>query len=80
MEAGILAARQFEDGLALTIGQNPGHGRSTIAVMHPSHGVGPIAPLAPLHLSFTQLRHTGGFADAQPPLDRILVAFTRWIF
>jgi|HubBroStandDraft_6_1064221.scaffolds.fasta_scaffold06410_4 hypothetical protein len=44
-------------------------------MVHPSHGVGAVAPLEPLHLPFTQLQQTRGFASALPPVDRILNHF-----
>jgi hypothetical protein len=44
-------------------------------MLHPADGVGPIAALQPLPLSFTQLQQTGGFAYAQPPARCILNHF-----
>jgi len=61
VEANILAACQFENRPALSSGESPGHGPSTIAVMHPGHGIGTVAPLEPLHLAFTQLQQTSSF-------------------
>jgi hypothetical protein len=75
IEALILAARQLEDGPAQASGQSPGHGPSAIAMVHPSHRFGAVTPLEPLHLPFTQLQQTRGFAYAQPPVDRILNHF-----
>ena len=72
VEAGILGACQCENGAPQASGQSPGHGPSAIAMMHPSDRVGAIAALEPLHLPFTQLQQTSGFAYAQPPADRIL--------
>src|SRR5579863_8864832 len=56
IEALILAPCQVKDGPAQARGQGPGHGPPAIAVMHPSHGIGTIAPLEPLHLPLTQLQ------------------------
>src|SRR5437868_11687602 len=75
VEAAILAARQCEDRPAQSCGQSPGHGPSPIAVMHPGHGVGTVAPLEALHLPFTQLQQTSGFAYTQPPAHCILNYF-----
>ena len=75
VEAGILAARQTQDGLAQSNRQSPRHGPSAIAMVHPSNGVGAIAPLEPLYLPFTQLQQTGGFAYAQPTFHCILNYF-----
>ena len=75
VEAGILAARQFEDGAPLQRGQSPGHRPSAVAVLHPTDAVGTIAPLEPLHLSLTQLQQTSSLAYAQPPAHCILNHF-----
>jgi hypothetical protein len=72
VEALILAAGQGQDQKLLGKRKSPGHGASAIAVLHPVHGIGLIAPLEPLHLPFTQLQQTGGFAYAQPPARCIL--------
>ena len=75
VEPNVLAARQFENHPALGGGKSPGHGPSPIAVMHPGHGVRAITPLEPLHLPFTQLQQSRGFAYPQPPGDCILNHF-----
>ena len=40
---------------------------TAIAVPHPVGGVGPVTAFEALHLAFTELQQTGGFAYAQPP-------------
>src|ERR1019366_2068077 len=75
VEALILAAGQGQDQLLLGNRQGPRHGASAIAMLHPAHGIGPIAALEALHLAFTQLQQTGGFAYAQPPACCILNHF-----
>src|SRR6266536_2267124 len=44
-------------------------------MLHPADRIGSIAAFEPLHLPFTQLQQTGGFAYAQPPACRILYHF-----
>jgi hypothetical protein len=46
-----------------------------IAMLHPAHGIGPIAAFEPLHLAHAQLQQTGGFAYAQPSARCILNHF-----
>jgi hypothetical protein len=75
VEALILASGQDQDQMLLGKRQGPRHGASAIAVLHPSDGIGPITALEPLHLTFTQLQQTGGFAYAQPPASCILNHF-----
>ncbi len=43
-------------------------GSSAIAVVHPVGRIGLITAFEALHLAFTQLQQTGGFAYAQPPV------------
>ena len=76
VEAVILG--QFEDRPPQGSGQSPGRGPSAIAVMHPGHGIGTVAPLEPLHLAFTQLQQSSCFAYAQPPEPTAFsITFTR---
>jgi hypothetical protein len=75
VETPVLAAGQAQDQLLLGKGKGPGHGASAIAVLDPAHRIGPIAAFEPLHLAFTQLQQTGGFAYAQPPARCILNHF-----
>src|SRR6266498_5130835 len=44
-------------------------------MLHPADRIGSIAAFEPLHLPFTQLQQTGGFAYAQPPACCILYHF-----
>src|ERR1700728_113689 len=67
VEAPVLAPGEIQDQLLLGNRNTPRHGASAIAVLHPAHGVGPVATLEPLYLPFTQLEQEGGFAYAQPP-------------
>jgi hypothetical protein len=75
VEALVLATRQVQDQLLLGKRQGPRHGASAIAVLDPANGIGPIAAFEALHLAFTQLQQTGGFAYAQPPARCILNHF-----
>ena len=75
VEALVLAPGQVQDQLLLGKRQGPRHGASTIAVLGPSDGIGPVAAFEALHLAFTQLQQAGGFAYAQPPARCILNHF-----
>ena len=54
----------------------PHVGTSAIAVLHPAHGIGLTAALEPLHLPFTQLQQTGGFAYASLSPAAFSITFT----
>jgi hypothetical protein len=75
MEALVVAAGQAQDQLLLGNRNSPRHGASAIAVLDPADGIGLIAALEALHLAFTQLQQTGGFAYAQPSVRCILNHF-----
>jgi len=75
IEAQIFGAGQVQDQHLLGNRKSPRHGASAIAMLDPGNGIGLISPLEPLHLPFTQLQQTGGFAYAQPPARCILNHF-----
>lgn len=56
VESGIAGASQLDHLLASLVGQRPGLWMSGVAVHQPSDGVGLIAALKTLHLSFTALQ------------------------
>ena len=72
VEALILAPSQAQNQLLLGKGKRPRHGASAIAVLYPADRIGPITAFETLHLPFTELQQTGGFAYAQPPACCIL--------
>jgi hypothetical protein len=72
VEALVLAASQVQDQLLLGKRLGPRYRAFAIAVLHPTDAIGSIAALEALHLAFTQLQQTGGFAYAQPPARCIL--------
>ena len=56
VEAGVLAACQFQNTLTKGGGQGPGFGSTPVAMPHPGGGVGLEAALEALHLTFTALQ------------------------
>src|ERR1019366_10528672 len=70
VEALVLATGQVQDQLLLGRRQGPRRGVSTIAVLDPSDGIGPVAAFEALHLAITQLQQAGGVAYAPPPPPR----------
>ena len=75
VEPGILATGQLQNQNLRGRRQGPRHRASAIAVLHPGDGIGLITALEPLHLTFAELPHTGGFAYTHPAAGCILNHF-----